>query len=155
MYKKYIQHKIQRVCNIVPVSFLLNVVWKGCISEVNFSPIFILYQILLLVVLDMLSRDEHYKELTFYLEWILVPKDNIKRKKRRKQNEVEIFAYYQLSGKISEKKKRDLQSDWHSLNKPHLTQSLISTCNNSHDIWFRLQSQLFISAVFRLTSEFD
>ena len=52
----------------------------------------------------MLSRDEHYKELTFYLERILVPKDNIKRKKRRKQNEVEIFAYYQLSGKISEKK---------------------------------------------------
>ena len=53
------------------------------------------------------------------------------------------------------KKKRDLQSDWHSLNKLHLTQYLISTCNNSHDIWFRLQSQLFISTVFRLTSEFD
>ena len=52
----------------------------------------------------MLSRDENYKELTFYLEWILVLKENIKRKKRRKENEVEIFAYYQLSGKISEKK---------------------------------------------------
>ena len=71
---------------------------------VNFSPIFILYQILLLVVLNMLSRDEHYKDLTSYMERILVPKENIKSKKRWKENQVKTFTYYQLSGKISEKK---------------------------------------------------
>ena len=52
----------------------------------------------------MLSRDEHYKDLTSYMERILVPKENIKSKKRWKENQVKTFAYYQLSGKISEKK---------------------------------------------------
>ena len=38
------------------------------------------------------------------MERILVPKENIKSKKRWKENQVKTFAYYQLSGKISEKK---------------------------------------------------